>query len=111
MESGIVFGISPGTTTISYTVAANSCSAGSVAHFTLTVNPSGNAGVISGPANVCVGSSILLSTSGSSGGTWISGSPAASVNSFGLVTGVAREGQRFTILFQIPAGHHLQLTM
>ncbi len=88
--SGSVLGLSPGTIDITYTVAANSCSAGaSVAHFTLTINPSGNAGTISGPANVCVGSSILLTTSGSSGGSWISGSPAATVNNFGLVTGVS----------------------
>ena len=87
--NGFVLGLSPGTTTINYTVAANSCSSGSVAHFTLTVNPSGNAGTISGPTNVCVNASILLTTSGTSGGTWISGSPAATVNPFGLVTGVS----------------------
>ena len=87
--NGFVLGLSPGTTTINYTVPSNTCSSGAVAHFTLTVNPAGNAGVITGPTNVCVGSSILLSTSGSTGGTWVSGSPAASVNAFGLVTGVS----------------------
>ena len=89
--NGAVLGLNPGTTTISYTVAANSCSAtSSVAYYTLTVNPSGNAGAISGPGNVCVGSSVLLSSNGSAGGNWFSANPAAaSVNPFGLVTGIA----------------------
>ena len=87
--NGFVLGLNAGTTTINYTVAANGCSAGAVAHYFFTVNPSGNAGTISGPTNVCVNASILLTTTGTSGGTWVSGSPSATVNAFGLVTGVS----------------------
>ncbi len=63
--------------------------AGAVAHYSFTVNPSGNAGTISGPTNVCVNAAILLTTTGSTGGTWVSGSTSATVNAFGLVTGVS----------------------
>ena len=92
--TGFVVGISPGTSIISYTVASSSCSSGSqVSYFTLTVNPAGNAGTITGASNVCAGSSTLLSSSGTGGGTWFSGNTAiATVNSFGLVTGVAPGG-------------------
>ncbi len=88
--SGFVIGMSAGTATITYTVPGNSCSPGATAYFNFTVNPGANAGTITGPANVCAGSSVLLSTNGSGGGTWYTGNPAlATVNSSGLVTGVS----------------------
>ena len=89
--SGAVLAKAAGTTTISYTVAANSCSSGSqVSYFTLTVNPGGNAGVISGTANICAGTSTVLNTTGSTGGTWSSGNTSiATVDATGKVTGVA----------------------
>jgi uncharacterized protein YjdB len=91
-SSGFALAMNPGTTIISYTVASNSCSSGSlVAYFTLTVNPGAIAGTISGNSNICAGTSTLLSTSGSSGGTWLSGNTSvATVNPLtGNVTGVA----------------------
>src|SRR6185503_18679620 len=72
---------------IVYTVT-NICGAAS-ASFAVSVNASSNAGTISGPTTVCVGSSILLTTNGTAGGTWLSASPTATVNAIGLVTGVA----------------------
>ncbi|MGN6531341.1 MAG: Ig-like domain-containing protein [Ginsengibacter sp.] len=92
-SSGFVLAINAGTTTISYKVASNSCSSGSqTAFFTLTVNPGGNAGVISGTANICAGTSTTLNTTGSSGGTWSSGnSSIATVDAnTGMVTGVTQ---------------------
>ncbi len=91
-NSGFVLAFNPGTTTISYKVASNSCSSGSqTAFFTLTVNPGGNAGVISGTANICAGTTTTLSSTGSTGGTWSSGNPSiATVDpNTGMVTGVA----------------------
>ncbi len=80
--TGILTGVSAGTSTITYTVAT-SCFASAVA----TVNPVPAA--ISGPSDVCVGSSVSLSSS-PSGGTWSSSSPAVATTgtSFGLVTGI-----------------------
>ena len=69
-SSGLVTGIAPGSATIVYTVT-NICGASS-ASFAVSVNSSSNAGTISGPTTVCVGSSILLTTNGTTGGTWLS---------------------------------------
>src|SRR4029077_10647658 len=59
--------------------------------YTITVNGAGNPGTIRGPSEVCVNSTILLSSNGSIGGAWSSGTPAvASVANpgIGFVTGV-----------------------
>ena len=89
--TGFVIGMNAGNATIAYTVPSNSCTTGSqVAYFNLVVNPAGNAGTITGSSNMCAGSTTLLSTDGSSGGTWYSGNPSiASVSPSGLVTGLA----------------------
>ena len=88
-STGMVTGVSAGTSTIFYTVSS-SCGS-STASYTVTVNPNPNAGTITGQNNVCVGSSIFISSNGNTGGTWMSGSPGiATVNpSFGFVTGVS----------------------
>ncbi|MCF8449602.1 MAG: SBBP repeat-containing protein [Taibaiella sp.] len=66
-SSGIVTGIGAGVGTISYTVT-NLC--GSTASTTaVTVNPLPDAGTITGPDTVCIGSSITLSDA-SPGGVW-----------------------------------------
>lgn len=91
-SSGFVIAQNPGTTTVSYTVPSNSCSSGSqVSYFTLTVNPAGNAGIITGNSNICAGTSTVLTSTGSTGGTWISGNTSiAIVNPVtGQVTGVS----------------------
>ncbi len=85
-STGIVTGISGGTASIVYTFS-NVC--GSVAASQgVTVNPLPDPGVISGPASVCIGSSITLSNS-VSGGTWSTGNTNATITSGGVVTPVA----------------------
>jgi gliding motility-associated-like protein len=85
--TGVVTGVSGGTATISYSVT-NSCGT-VVATKPVTVNLFPDAGVISGPTQVCTGSSITL-TSTVGGGTWSGGAPAATVSpTGGVVTGIA----------------------
>jgi sugar lactone lactonase YvrE len=65
--SGVLTGMSAGTTTITYTVA-NVC--GSVSSTSdINVLPLPNAGTITGPDTVCIGNSITLSDA-TLGGTW-----------------------------------------
>ena len=80
-----------GTATITYTVPGGACGLGSIASFTLTVNPVGNTGTLTGPTSVCQNATIILGTSLPAGGAWYSGSPlVASVNQYGVVSGVAQ---------------------
>jgi uncharacterized protein YjdB len=82
--SGVVSGVSAGTTTISF-LATTGC----IRTTTVTVNTVPSAGTITGPSTVIVGNTISLSDA-VVGGTWISSNTAkASVNSSGLVTGIA----------------------
>ena len=85
--SGVVLGLSAGTTTISYGVG-NTC--GTVyASVVITVNPTPAAGSISGASTVCGGASVTLSDL-AGGGVWSSTSTTtATVGTGGLVTGVA----------------------
>ncbi|MCW3124045.1 MAG: hypothetical protein JWQ38_3537 [Flavipsychrobacter sp.] len=83
--SGVVTGIATGTSTISYTISTL-CGAGTAIK-TVTVGPTLSAGVITGPSNVCVGSSVSL-TDATTGGIWSSSNARATVVS-GLVTGVS----------------------
>ncbi len=85
--TGVVYGISAGSVTISYS-ATNGC--GTVAATkAVTVNASSTAGTVTGPSNVCVGLTVTLTDSTASGGTWSSSNTArATVSSTGVVTGV-----------------------
>ena len=90
--TGQVFGVSTvstsSTVTISYAVS-NSCNA-QTATTVVTVNPTPNAGTISGLNTVCAGTTITLSSNGTSGGTWSSSNSAvASVNGSGVVSASA----------------------
>ena len=86
-SSGSVTAVSTGTAMISYTVT-NGCGTGMIAT-TVSVAPLPAAGSISGAATMCTGTSVPLSST-ASGGLWTSGSAGvATVNSDGLVTGVA----------------------
>ncbi len=86
-SAGVVYGLSGGTTIISYSVTGV-CGT-SHATMTFTVNPSPFAGVISGPASVCVGDTITL-TDTTAGGVWGTGNAAiASVTTTGSVIGVS----------------------
>ncbi len=87
VSTGTVYGVSAGSTTISYTVT-NSCGTASATK-AMTVNPLPSAGTISGASSVCEAASTTLSTSGS-GGTWSSAATGtATVSTGGVVTGVA----------------------
>ena len=80
--SGMVTGVAPGTSNISYAAGA-----GCVAVTMVTVN--GSVPVITGTTNVCVGSNINLSNT-AGGGVWSSSNPAlGTVSASGVVTGVA----------------------
>ncbi len=87
--TGLVTGVAAGTSTISYTVT-NSC--GTVAATAMvTVNPSPNAGSITGGLTICPTlTTALTDLTGSAGGVWSSVTPGvASVSGTGLVTGIA----------------------
>ena len=88
VTSGIVTGVTVGTSTISY-VVTNSCGT-ATATSTVTVSPLPNAGTISGSSNVCIGSIITL-TDGTLGGSWSTGNANATVVG-GVVTGVSAGG-------------------
>jgi len=92
--SGIVTGVSVGTTVITYSL-------GSGCTVTATVSAIGSPAAISGPAAVCVGSTVSLSSG--TGGTW-SGSNAlvGTVSGTGVVTGVS--AGTFTISYTIGDG-------
>ncbi len=98
--TGLVSGVSAGTATISYTVT-NSCgTANAVA--TVNVSNVANAGAISGATTVCAGSSTTL-TDAAAGGVWsTSNAGVASVNSSGVVTGVASGSA--TITYTVTTG-------
>lgn len=87
VTTGVVTGVSAGIDTIIYT-NTNSCGTAS-ARVGITVNPLAVAGTLSGPSSVCVGSTITI-TSTATGGSWASSNTSlATVNTAGVVTGVA----------------------
>jgi gliding motility-associated-like protein len=84
--TGVVNGLTIGSTTITYTLFAGGCSGSS--GFTVTVTPDPTP--ISGPDSVCIGQTITLSD-GISGGAWISGTTMVATigSSSGVVTGMS----------------------
>jgi uncharacterized protein YjdB len=84
-SSGLVTGITAGTTNISYTVT-NSCGTASAGK-PLFVNPSASAGTITGASSVCAGSNITL-TDTATGGVWNASNGNATVSG-GVVTGIS----------------------
>ncbi len=68
-SSGVVTGVSSGTTVVTYTLATG-------CYLTKTMTVSASAGSISGAGQVCVGATTLLTTASGSGGTWGSSSTA-----------------------------------
>jgi uncharacterized protein YjdB len=86
-STGVVTAIAAGATTVSYTVT-NSCGTASATK-AITVNPSADAGTITGSSLVCTGISTTLGVC-AGGGAWSSGTPAvAMVSSTGVVTGLS----------------------
>jgi uncharacterized protein YjdB len=84
-STGVVTGAIAGSVIISYTVI-DICGTATATH-AVTVNPLPNAGIITGPSGVCLGSSITLSNTATSG-TWSSSSTVATVSG-GVVTSVS----------------------
>ena len=86
-STGVVAGVSAGTTVITY-VVTNVCGTG-YATKTITVTSGSSVGAITGASTVCVGSSITLSDA-TSGGTWsCSTTTVATVSAAGVVYGLA----------------------
>ena len=91
--TGIVTGLSPGTSTITYTIGTG-CSASTVV--TVNLTPS----AITGSLSVCTGSTITLSDTSGSGSWSVTGTGVATIGSgTGVVTGVAGVLQLSLILF------------
>ncbi len=83
---GVVTGIAPGTSAISYKVT-NSCGT-AVASVVITVNPAPAAGDITGAGSVCAGATTPL-TDAAIGGLWSSTATSiATVNPLGVVKGI-----------------------
>ena len=77
---GVATGVALGTCTITYTVGA--C----YATGSFTVTPAGSPGIISGPSNLCAGSTGTL-IDGVPGGTWSVSNGSASISATGVLTG------------------------
>src|SRR5690554_3915919 len=86
-NTGLLTGISGGTTTVVYTETASGCSSSASAG-NITVNASPIVTIPAG-GNVCEGATLNLSPS--TGGTWLSSNASvASVTNAGIVTGIAQ---------------------
>ena len=85
--TGLVSGLSAGTSLISYSITSNGCTTTNTT--TVTINTSPTVASITGGSSICMGSTLQLS-SASSGGTWSSAtSGVATINATGLVTSVS----------------------
>ncbi len=104
LSTGLMTGVSPGTTTITYTMPT-----GCDTFFTVTVNA--NPTAITGVLAVCVGNSTTLSST-PPGGTWSSSNPASgTINATtGVFTGIAAAlsplpfGPSFTTITYVAPG-------
>ncbi|PQJ10520.1 hypothetical protein CJD36_011125 [Flavipsychrobacter stenotrophus] len=86
-SSGMVTPVSAGANTILY-IVTNGCGA-DTASVAIVVNALPGAGAITGTTNVCIGATSAL-TATPAGGIWMNTTPAiATINSTGVVTGVA----------------------
>ena len=84
-SSGVVTGVTAGSSTISYAVS-NSCGTTTVTT-DVTISDLPSVAAITGTTSVCAGSTTALANA-TGGGTWSSSNANATVNSSGLVTGV-----------------------
>jgi uncharacterized protein YjdB len=85
-STGIVTGLAAGVDTVSYTVSA-SCGSASATHV-VTVNPMPDAGSISGPTMICLGSPVTY-IDGTTGGTWSMSNSLATISGTGILTPAA----------------------
>ncbi|PQJ09444.1 hypothetical protein CJD36_019575 [Flavipsychrobacter stenotrophus] len=101
-SAGVVSGVTTGQDTVYYTVS-NSCNT-AIASSVITIGVSSlhDAGTITGPGSVCVGSAITLSDT-ATGGYWLSGNPAvATIDAAGIVTPVS--GGTDTVYYIVTSG-------
>lgn len=85
--TGVVFGVTAGTATISYAVT-NPCGT-ATSTYVVTVNAPSAVSPVTGTLSVCEGQLTALADA-TPGGTWSSGAPAtATVSSAGVVSGIA----------------------
>ncbi len=95
-SSGVITGVAGGTATITFTSAANGCTA----HITITINPL--PAIISGSMSMCPGATTLLSDI-STGGTWSSSvTIIATTNATGMISGSVPGTA--TITYTLPTG-------
>jgi choice-of-anchor A domain-containing protein len=107
--TGVVTGISAGSTTIRYSVT-NLCGT-TTQTFNVTVNTVPTVAAITGTTTVCAGSATTLSTA-NGGGTWSSSNTnIATVNSNGVVTGVSAGSATITYAITNSCGTASQAAM
>ncbi len=80
---GVVTGVSTGVDTITYTVTS-ACGSATASH-NVTVNPLPDAGAITGPSSVCIGTPVTY-TETVSGGAWSLSNARATITGVGLLT-------------------------
>ncbi len=95
-SSGVVTGVSPGLTAISYT-ASLGCGT-SVAVFIIGVDHPVAAGTLTGLPSLCIGASTVLTTT-VPGGTWSSVTGHAYVSPAGIITGISTGPD--TVLYKV----------
>ena len=101
-STGWVTGIRHGIDTVTY-IYTNGCGTDTSMHY-INVDTSIIAGTVSGPNNVCYGSSVMF-TSSLSGGTWLSSNTTiANVDASGTVTGRAMGMAIITYFFSNSCG-------
>ena len=96
-NSGVVTGVTGGTSTIAYTVTENGCT--TTNETTVTVTPLPIVPAITGPTNVCVGENISLTNTSNLGQWSSSDNSIAIVTSAGVVTGI--KGGTVTINYTV----------
>lgn len=99
-SSGLVTAVSPGTVNIIYTVNTG-CNSPVTSSRSLTVAINANAGIVTGPSPLCIGSNAFYFSSGDPGGTWSSSNTlVATVNAvsgFVTVTGTGTTDIMYTV--------------
>ncbi len=100
---GLIAPVSPGTTTITYTVTGTGGCANTSATRTATITSAPNAGVLSGNQAICSNANATFASDGNAGGTWTSNATSiATVNaSTGLVSAVANATGTATITYTV----------